>query len=171
MYNVKSLDANEFIAHEEVVDTLEQAKKLVRDKAEIDRILAKAREYKGLTHREAAVLLEVDDEETLERMFKLAREVKEKIYGKRIVLFAPLYLSNYCVNNCKYCGYRCANQIARRQLTQEEVREEVRALEAMGPNGSCWRRGRTTKNAPSNISWSALRPFTTRSSKMAPSAG
>lgn len=132
MYNVKSLDANEFIAHEEVVDTLEQAKKLVRDKAEIDRILAKAREYKGLTHREAAVLLEVDDEETLERMFKLAREVKEKIYGKRIVLFAPLYLSNYCVNNCKYCGYRCANQIARRQLTQEEVREEVRALEAMG---------------------------------------
>lgn len=94
--------------------------------------MAKARECKGLTHREIAVLLEIEDEEILEEMYKIAKEIKEKIYGKRVVLFAPLYLSNYCVNNCKYCGYKCSNKIARHQLSQEELREEVRALEAMG---------------------------------------
>lgn len=132
MYNVKSMDSNEFIDDGEVLESINEAKKQVKDKAEIDRILAKAKEYKGLNHREAAVLLEVDDDETLEKMFKLAKEVKEKIYGKRIVLFAPLYLSNYCVNNCKYCGYKHENEIGRHQLSQDEVREEVRALEAMG---------------------------------------
>ncbi|MEN6325927.1 MAG: [FeFe] hydrogenase H-cluster radical SAM maturase HydG, partial [Syntrophomonas sp.] len=81
---------------------------------------------------EAAVLLEVDDDETLEKMYKIAKEVKEEIYGKRIVMFAPLYLSSYCVNNCKYCGYKCANKIGRHQLSQDELREEIRALEAMG---------------------------------------
>lgn len=94
--------------------------------------MAKARECKGLTHREIAVLLEIEDEEILEEMYKIAKEIKKKIYGKRVVLFAPLYLSNYCVNNCKYCGYKCSNKIARHQLSQEELREEVRALEAMG---------------------------------------
>ena len=94
--------------------------------------MAKARECKGLTHREIAVLLEIINEEILEEMYKIAKEIKEKIYGKRVVLFAPLYLSNYCVNNCKYCGYKCSNKIARHQLSQEELREEVRALEAMG---------------------------------------
>lgn len=132
MYNVKSLDSNEFIDDGEILNSLAEAKKLAKDKAEIDRILAKAREYKGLSHREAAVLLEVDDTETLEKMYQIAREVKEKIYGKRIVLFAPLYLSSYCVNNCKYCGYKCSNNIGRHQLTQAELREEVKALEAMG---------------------------------------
>jgi 2-iminoacetate synthase len=132
MYNVKSMDANEFIDDGEVLESISEAKKLVQDKSEIERILNKARQYKGLTHREAAVLLEVDDDETLEKMFKTAKEVKEEIYGKRIVLFAPLYLSNYCVNDCKYCGYKCSNKIGRHQLSQEELREEVRALEAMG---------------------------------------
>lgn len=132
MYNVKSMDANEFIADEEVLESIGEAKKLAQNKEEIARILAKAREYKGLSHREAAALLEVDDDETLAKMFALAREVKEKIYGKRIVLFAPLYLSNYCVNNCKYCGYKCSNKISRLQLSQEEVKAEVQALEAMG---------------------------------------
>jgi len=132
MYNVKSMDANEFIDDTEVLESIVEAKKLAKDPAEIDRILNKAREYRGLTHREAAVLLEVDDDEMLEKMYKIAKEVKEQIYGKRIVLFAPLYLSSYCVNNCKYCGYRCGNKIGRHQLSQEEVREEVRALEAMG---------------------------------------
>ncbi len=132
MYNVKSLDANEFIDDGEILDSIDEAKKLVKNKAEVERILEKASQYKGLTHREAAVLLEVDDDEILEKMYKVAREVKEAIYGKRIVLFAPLYLSNYCVNNCKYCGYKCSNKIGRHRLTQEELREEVRALEAMG---------------------------------------
>jgi len=132
MYNVKSMDSNEFIDNEEILESINEAKRLSKDMKEIDRILAKAREYKGLTHREAAVLLEVDDDEILEKMYKTAREVKEEIYGKRIVLFAPLYLSSYCVNNCKYCGYRCSNEIGRHQLTQDELREEVRALEAMG---------------------------------------
>lgn len=132
MYNVKSMDANEFISDEEVLASIEEGKKLAQNKDVINKLLAKARDCKGLTHREVAVLLEVDDDETLEEMYKIAREIKEKIYGKRIVLFAPLYLSNYCVNNCKYCGYKCSNKIARHQLSQEEVREEVRALEAMG---------------------------------------
>lgn len=132
MYNVKSMDSNEFIDDGEILESIGEAKKLAKDGNEINRILAKAREYKGLSHREAAVLLEVDDDETLEKMYKIAREVKEKIYGKRIVLFAPLYLSSYCVNNCKYCGYKCANEIGRHQLTQAELREEIRALEAMG---------------------------------------
>ncbi len=132
MYNIKSMDSNEFIDDGEIMESISEAKKLSKNKDEIDRILAKAREYKGLSHREAAVLLEVDDEETLEKMYKTAREVKEEIYGKRIVLFAPLYLSSYCVNNCKYCGYKCSNKIGRHQLTQDELREEIRALEAMG---------------------------------------
>ena len=132
MYNVKSMDSNEFIDDGEVLSSINEAKKFVNDKDEINRILAKASEYKGLSHREAAVLLEVDDDEILEKMYKIAKEVKEKIYGKRIVLFAPLYLSSYCINNCKYCGYKCTNKIGRHQLTQEELREEIKALEAMG---------------------------------------
>ncbi|WP_368489428.1 [FeFe] hydrogenase H-cluster radical SAM maturase HydG [Clostridium sp. BJN0013] len=132
MYNVKSMDSNEFIDDGEVLESINEAKKFVKDKNEINRILFKAKKYRGLTHREAAVLLEIDDDETLEKMYKIAKEVKEKIYGRRIVLFAPLYLSSYCVNNCKYCGYRCANKIGRHQLSQDELREEVKALETMG---------------------------------------
>lgn len=148
MYNVKSMDSNEFIDNEEVLESINEAKKLSQDKKEIDRILAKAREYKGLTHREAAVLLELDDDETLEKMYKTAREVKESIYGKRIVIFAPLYLSNFCVNNCKYCGYKCTNNIGRRQLTQDELRDEVRALEAMGHKRLLLEAGEDDENCP-----------------------
>ena len=132
MYDVKSADANQFIDDTEVLESIADAKKLVTSSAEIERILSKASQYKGLTHREAAVLLEIDDDATLEKMYKAARDVKEKIYGKRIVLFAPLYLSSYCVNNCKYCGYKCSNNMGRHKLTQEELRLEIRALEAMG---------------------------------------
>jgi 2-iminoacetate synthase len=148
MYNVKSMDANEFIDDAEILDSIEEAKKKVKSRAEIERILTKVREYKGLSHREAAVLLEVEDEEILARMYKIAKEVKEKIYGKRIVMFAPLYLSNYCVNNCKYCGYKCQNNIGRHQLTQEEVREEVRALEAMGHKRLLLEAGEDDKRCP-----------------------
>lgn len=132
MYNVQSMDANEFIDDNEVLTSINEAQKLVNNRAEIDRILRKARAYQGLTHWEAAILLEIDDDDILNEMYTIAKEVKETIYGKRIVLFAPLYLSSYCVNNCKYCGYRCANKIGRHQLTQEELRAEIRALEAMG---------------------------------------
>lgn len=132
MYDVKSMDANEFIDDQEIRESIAEARKLARDQATIDRLLAKAETCKGLTHREAAILLEVDDDETLEKMYRMARKIKERIYGNRIVLFAPLYLSSYCVNNCKYCGYRCANKIGRHQLSQEELRAEIRALEAMG---------------------------------------
>jgi 2-iminoacetate synthase len=132
MYNAASMHATEFIDDAEVLESIASAKTLTGDGAEIDRILAKARSCAGLTHREAAVLLEINDDATLEKMYAIARAVKEQIYGKRIVLFAPLYLSSYCVNNCKYCGYKCANQIGRHQLSQEELRAEIRALEAMG---------------------------------------
>ncbi|NLX77508.1 MAG: [FeFe] hydrogenase H-cluster radical SAM maturase HydG [Clostridiaceae bacterium] len=148
MYNVKSMDANEFIDDAEVLDSIHEAKKLVRDRKEVERILEKARKYKGLTHREVAVLLEVDDDETMEKMFKVAREIKEEIYGNRIVLFAPLYLSNYCVNNCKYCGYKCSNDIERRRLSQDEIREEVRALEALGHKRLLLEAGEDDKNCP-----------------------
>ncbi len=148
MYNVKSKDSNEFIDNGEILEAINEAKKLVKNQDEIDRILTKARQYKGLTHREAAVLLEIDDDETLEKMYKTAREVKEEIYGKRIVIFAPLYLSNYCVNECKYCGYKCTNKINRHQLSQDELREEVRALEAMGHKRLLLEAGEDDENCP-----------------------
>jgi 2-iminoacetate synthase len=148
MYDVKSMDSNEFIDDGEVLDSISEAQKLAGNKAEIERILDKARQYKGLSHREAAVLLEVDDDETLEKMYRVAREVKEEIYGKRIVLFAPLYLSSYCVNNCKYCGYKCSNKIGRHQLTQDELRAEVRALEAMGHKRLLLEAGEDDKKCP-----------------------
>lgn len=112
MYNVKSHDSNEFIDNNEVLESIEEAKRNAGNKDLVLNIIEKARKYKGLTHREAAVLLEVNDDEILDMMYKAAIEIKEKIYGKRIVIFAPLYLSNYCVNNCKYCGYKCINKIS-----------------------------------------------------------
>ena len=112
MYNPESRDANEFIDDAEVRSSIEEATRLAADPANIERILARAAECGGLTHREAAVLLNVEDPATLDRIFHLAKQIKERIYGKRIVMFAPLYLSNHCVNNCKYCGFRCANGIA-----------------------------------------------------------
>lgn len=147
-YNVKSLDANEFIGDGEVLSSIWKAKELVNDRNALENILDKARKCKGLSHSEAAVLLEVNDDETLERMYKIAREVKERIYGKRIVLFAPLYLSSYCVNNCRYCGYKCSNKIGRHKLTQEELIEEVRALEAMGHKRLLLEAGEDDKRCP-----------------------
>jgi len=117
MYNPKSKDANEFIDNNEVIESIEEAKKLVNDAQYIEKILEKAETCKGLTHREAAVLLELEDDAALEKIYKSAKKIKEKIYGNRIVLFAPLYLSNYCVNNCKYCAYKCSNKIGRTQLS------------------------------------------------------
>ena len=133
MYNPKSSHAEEFIDHGEIMETLEYAAKNRSNRALIEEIINKAATCKGLTHREAAVLLECDQPDLVERFENLAREVKQKLYGNRIVLFAPLYLSNYCVNGCVYCPYHGKNHtIPRKKLSQDEIRQEVIALQQMG---------------------------------------
>lgn len=133
MYNPKSTKAEEFIANEEVLATLEYAKNNKNNIELIDKILEKAKLGKGLTHREASVLLDCDNEEKNQEIFELAKKIKQDYYGNRIVLFAPLYLSNYCVNGCVYCPYHAKNKhITRKKMTQEEIKEEVIALQDMG---------------------------------------
>lgn len=133
MYNVKSLKAEEFISDEEIRETLDYADANKENLDLIDQILAKARERKGLTHREASVLLACEIPEKVAELFALAEQLKKDYYGNRIVLFAPLYLSNYCVNGCVYCPYHAKNKhIARKKLTQEEIIKEVTALQDMG---------------------------------------
>lgn len=133
MYNPKSKNAEEFICHEEVLASLEYAEKNKNNLDVVNKILEKARLKKGLTHREAAVLLDCDIPEKVEEIYELAREIKQEYYGNRIVLFAPLYLSNYCVNGCVYCPYHHVNKhIPRVKLTQEQIRRETEALQDMG---------------------------------------
>ena len=133
MYNPKSMKAEEFISHEEILDTLRYAEENKDNLELVDSILEKARECKGLSHREASVLLACEDESRIQVMYDLAEELKKKFYGNRIVIFAPLYLSHYCVNGCTYCPYHQKNKhIPRKKLTQEEVRDEVIALQDMG---------------------------------------
>ena len=133
MYDVKSLKAEEFISDEEILDTLAYADANKDNVELIDSILNKARERKGLNHRDASVLLACDMEDKIQEMYALAKQIKEDYYGNRIVMFAPLYLSNYCVNGCVYCPYHLKNKhIARKKLTQEEVAKEVIALQDMG---------------------------------------
>ena len=132
-YNSKSPKAEEFISHEEILSTLQFAKEHKNDIEEMDKILERARDCKGLTYREAAQLLECDDKAINDKIFSVAKEIKDKFYGNRIVMFAPLYLSNYCVNGCRYCPYHGQNKhIRRSKLTQEEIRREVIALQDMG---------------------------------------
>lgn len=132
-YDRKSLKAEEFINHEEILESLDYARKNKNNRALIQEILEKAKKAKGISHREAAVLMECEIPEVNEEIKKLAMEIKEKFYGHRIVMFAPLYLSNYCVNGCTYCPYHLKNKhIPRKKLTQEEIREEVIALQDMG---------------------------------------
>ena len=132
-YDPKSGIADEFINDEEIRESLRYAEENKNNKEVIDAILEKARKMKGITHREAVVLLECELEEENKEIERLAKEIKERFYGKRIVMFAPLYLSNYCVNGCLYCPYHLKNKhIARKKLTQEEIRQEVIALQDMG---------------------------------------
>ena len=148
-YNPKSGKAEEFINHEEILESLEYAQKNKGNKELIEGILDKANRAKGLTHREAAVLLECDDEELTDRMFKLAEDLKKRFYGNRIVMFAPLYLSNYCVNGCVYCPYHAKNKtIARKKLTQDEIRREVIALQDMGHKRLALEAGEDPVNNP-----------------------
>lgn len=133
MYNPKSLKAEEFIDHQEILDTLEYADQNKNNVEVIDQILNKARERKGLSHREASVLLACEIPEKVQELYELAEQIKKDFYGNRIVIFAPLYLSNYCVNGCLYCPYHMKNKhIPRKKLTQEEVEKEVIALQDMG---------------------------------------
>ncbi len=133
MYNPKSLKAEEFISHEEILRTLAYAEENKNNLELVDKIIDKAAERKGLSHEEASVLLACEDESRIQRIYDLAEQIKKDFYGNRIVMFAPLYLSNYCINGCVYCPYHLKNKhIARKKLTQEEVRREVIALQDMG---------------------------------------
>lgn len=141
IFDPKSLKAEEFINHEEILETLKYAEENKNNAELIDSLLEKAKPKKtekgvhceGLTHREASVLLACELPDKIQKMYELAEEIKLAFYGNRIVMFAPLYLSNYCVNGCVYCPYHMKNKhIARKKLTQEEVRNEVIALQDMG---------------------------------------
>ena len=133
MYNPKSLKAEEFIDHNEVEDTLNYAEQNKNNVKLIDEIIEKAKLRKGLSHREASVLMACDIPEKIAECYDLAEQIKKDFYGNRIVMFAPLYLSNYCVNGCVYCPYHMKNKhIARKKLTQEEIVREVTALQDMG---------------------------------------
>ncbi|SFR83117.1 [FeFe] hydrogenase H-cluster radical SAM maturase HydG [Anaeromicropila populeti] len=149
MYNVMSKAAEEFIDNQEILDTIAYAKENKSNQELIENILEKAKECKGLSHREALVLLECDLEEQNKKIVELAMEIKQKFYGNRIVMFAPLYLSNYCVNGCVYCPYHQKNTtIKRKKLTQEEIRQEVIALQDMGHKRLALETGEDPVNSP-----------------------
>jgi 2-iminoacetate synthase len=119
-----------FIDQEYIENLLDEAKSATRE--DIQEVLNRAKEKKGLSHKDIAVLLQTEDEEQLKEMYKIAGDIKKSIYGNRIVLFAPLYVSDYCVNNCVYCGYKKNNKFPRRKLTREEIQQEVKILEKDG---------------------------------------
>lgn len=149
MYNVMSPKAEEFIDHKEILDSLQFAEENKRNKELIESILEKAKACKGLSHREALVLLDCELEEENQKIFDLAMEIKQKFYGNRIVMFAPLYLSNYCINGCVYCPYHAKNKhICRKKLTQEEIKKEVIALQDMGHKRLALETGEDPVNNP-----------------------
>ena len=149
MYDVKSLKAEEFINDEEILDSLTFAKEHKNDRELIEAILKKAEDMQGISHREAAVLLECELPDVTEHIYDLAKRIKDRFYGNRIVMFAPLYLSNYCVNGCVYCPYHYKNKhIARKKLTQEEIRKEVIALQDMGHKRLALEAGEDPVNNP-----------------------
>jgi 2-iminoacetate synthase len=149
MKELRNYKATEFINDAEILASLEFGKEKAQDKAYVQELLTKTKKAKGLTHREAAVLLHIKDEAILQEMFQTAKYIKETIYGKRIVLFAPLYVSNYCVNNCAYCGYHRSNKnLVRKKLTMEELKEEVRILESLGHKRLALEAGEDDLNCP-----------------------
>ncbi len=149
MYDVRSMRAEEFIDHDEILETLEYARRHKDDHRLIEAVIYKAAECRGLTHREASLLLACDDTALNEKIYSLAKKIKQKIYGSRIVFFAPLYLSNYCINSCVYCPYHVKNKhICRKKLTQEEVRAETIALQDMGHKRLALEAGEDPVNNP-----------------------
>ena len=148
-YDVKSKNAEEFINHEEILESLDYGRDHKNDRKLIKEILEKAKKAHGLSHREAFVLLSCQEEDLNEEIFLLAKKLKEKFYGNRIVLFAPLYLSNYCVNGCLYCPYHAKNKtIPRRKLSQDEIRKEVIALQDLGHKRLALETGEDPVNNP-----------------------
>jgi 2-iminoacetate synthase len=135
-----------FINSEYIENLLEESKKATAK--DVQAVLDKAEKREGLNHKDIAILLQVENEDQLKKMYEIAGQIKRDIYGKRIVLFAPLYVSDYCVNNCVYCGYHSCNKFERRKLTQEEVAEEVRILEKMGHKRLALELGEDPVNAP-----------------------
>lgn len=149
MYNAKSMKAEAFISDEEILRTLAYAKENKNNKELIQKIIIKAKECKGLSYQEAAVLLECDLVEENKQIEALAKAIKQKFYGNRIVMFAPLYLSNYCVNGCVYCPYHAKNKhIARKKLSQAEIKKEVIALQDMGHKRLALETGEDPINSP-----------------------
>ena len=149
MYAPKSMKAEEFISHEEILDTLAYAQENKSNEKLIDAILEKAKLRKGLSHREASVLLACEMPDKIQQIYALAEQLKKDFYGNRIVMFAPLYLSNYCVNGCVYCPYHAKNKhIARKKLTQEEIVKEVMALQDMGHKRLALEAGEDPVNNP-----------------------
>ena len=149
MYNVMSSKAEEFISDEEIKDCLAYAEENKNNRELIDQILTKAREMKGISHREALVLLDCELEDKNQEIYQLAKDIKQEFYGNRIVMFAPLYLSNYCINGCEYCPYHAKNKhIRRKKLSQEEIRQEVIALQDMGHKRLAIEAGEDPKNNP-----------------------
>ena len=149
MYNPLSKKATEFIDHEEILSTLAYAAANKNNRELIDDILNKARARKGLSHREAAVLLDCELEDKNREMYELAEQIKKDFYGNRIVIFAPLYLSNYCINGCTYCPYHSKNKsIARKKLSQQDIEREVVALQDMGHKRLALEAGEDPKNNP-----------------------
>lgn len=150
MFDSKSSRSEDFINHDEIIKVLEYGRDHKNDSEMVDNILKKAETLSGLDRYEVSVLLHAceneDNCELREKIFKMARKIKEAIYGRRIVMFAPLYVSNYCINGCKYCGYHCGSGIRRKKLTQEEVAEECRAIEAMGHKRIAMEAGEDPKN-------------------------
>ena len=148
-YDVKSNNAEEFINHEEILESLDYGREHKNDRKLIKEILEKAKKAHGLSHRDAFVLLSCQEEDLNEEIFSLAKKLKEKFYGNRIVLFAPLYLSNYCVNGCLYCPYHAKNKtIPRRKLSQDEIRKEVIALQDLGHKRLALETGEDPVNNP-----------------------
>lgn len=149
MYDPKSMKAEEFISHEEILDTLAYAQENKNNEKLIDAILEKAKLRKGLSHREASVLLACEMPDKIQQIYALAEQLKKEFYGNRIVMFAPLYLSNYCINGCVYCPYHAKNKhIARKKLTQEEIVKEVMALQDMGHKRLALEAGEDPVNNP-----------------------
>lgn len=149
MYNPASRKAEEFISHQEILDTLAYAEENKENEELISQIILKAKDRKGLTHREASVLLACTLESKNQEIYTLAQQIKKDFYGNRIVMFAPLYLSNYCINSCTYCPYHVKNKsIARKKLTQEEIRQEVTALQDMGHKRLALEAGEDPVNNP-----------------------
>ena len=149
MYNPKSKKAEEFINNEEILESLKYADENKNNKELIESIIKKAKNLKGLTHREAILLLDCELEDKNEEIYTLAQEIKEKFYGNRIVMFAPLYLSNYCVNGCVYCPYHYKNNhIRRKKLSQEEIKKEVIALQDLGHKRLALEAGEDPVNNP-----------------------